>query len=181
MDNNSFEILFNKVKAKLTEQDTVMRGSIPARSKESGLCKAISTNSLNFPDDQTLPGQTLKNPFVIVADDAFPLLTRIMKLFVNRGLGGFRVLMNPIQLSPDKVVKITLACIALHNFLATENWSLYTKLNKDENRQLPNIGQQCGNRSTVIALQVRENFKNYFNSEVGAVEWQSNAVLRHNM
>lgn len=33
LDNNSFEKLLNKVQVQLTKEDTVMRASIPARSK----------------------------------------------------------------------------------------------------------------------------------------------------
>lgn len=176
--------------------------------RESRLSKAISNDSLQFPKCRVLPGQLIKTPYVIIADDAFPLSNRIMKPYPNRGLtheqkifnyrlsrarrmiestfgilaNRFRVLMNPINLTPQKVQIITLACIALHNFLATENWRSYTDINEEEiNNTLQDIELQGGNRSTVEALSVRENFKAYFNSAAGAVYWQNDAVARNNM
>lgn len=48
--------------------------------RECGLSKALSSNMLKFPSDRVLPGQITKSPYVIVADEAFPLSTTIMKL-----------------------------------------------------------------------------------------------------
>jgi hypothetical protein len=87
-----------------------------------------------------------------------------------------------IQLAPEKVETIT-ACIALHNFLANENWRAYIEINQkdQENSNLKNIGQQGGNRAAGGALQMRQNFTNYFNSQLGSTDWQNNAVARNNM
>lgn len=156
-----------------------------------------------------MPGQTVKSPYVIVAEDAFALSNRIMKPFPSRGLlheqkmfncrlsrarriiestfgilaNRFRVLMNPIQLAPEKVETITLACTALQNFLASENWRAYIEINQkdQENSNLKNIGPQGGNRAAGGALQVRQNFTNYFNSQLGSIDWENNAVARNNM
>lgn len=54
--------------------------------RESNLSKAISNNTLNFPNSHELPHRKTKVPFVIVADDAFPLSTRILKLYPQRNL-----------------------------------------------------------------------------------------------
>ena len=92
-------------------------------------------------------------------------------------------MLRTISLAPATVEIITLACIALHNFLAVENWKSYTDLNEANNEidLLRSIGKQGSNRSTITAVEVREEFKKHFNSSEGAVEWQENAILRHNM
>lgn len=176
--------------------------------RESSLSSALAHNTLNLPRNQALPGRVKKVPFVIVADDAFPITTRIMKPFPNRGLSNsqkvfnyrlsrarrmiessfgilanrFRVLLNPISLHPDKVEKITLACVALHNFLATENWKAYTEISETTYIVSSNrLNNQAGNRTTVHALNVRNEFEKYFNSDCGRVDWQEDTILRHNL
>ena len=47
--------------------------------KNSSLQKALKENSIHIPQPWQLPEQTEPTPFVIVADDAFPLSSKIMK------------------------------------------------------------------------------------------------------
>jgi hypothetical protein len=113
--------------------------------RNSSLCAAIQNNSLNLPLPEALDGhdQAVPLPYVIVADDAFPLSTNILKPYASRGLtqerrifnyrlsrarrtvenafgilaNRFRVFMTPIALEPEKVEKVILASCALHNYL----------------------------------------------------------------
>ena len=107
------------------------------------LSEALRSGSLDLPPPQTLPGRETKVPYVIVADDAFPLSKHIMKPFPFRNQPGtvrvfnyrlsrarrivenafgilanvFRVFRKPILVGPDKTEVIVLAACALHNFL----------------------------------------------------------------
>ncbi|KAI4455744.1 dna-directed rna polymerases i ii and iii subunit rpabc2 [Holotrichia oblita] len=96
----------------------------------------------------------------------------------------WRVLLNPINLSEEKVEVITLACIALHNFLTRETQSYIGEKCEQDIKNctatLPQIVRQAGNNFKTLARIVREEYKNYFNSERGAVPWQDNAVQRRN-
>ena len=93
-------------------------------------------------------------PYVIIADDAFPLMQYILKPYSQTGLtrkrrifnyrlsrarrvvenafgslaNRFRVFMTPFALVPEKVEAITMACCTLHNFLrsCSEACSVYT-------------------------------------------------------
>lgn len=110
--------------------------------QNSTLCDAVNQNTLNFPDNDFLPKTTLKVPYVIVADEAFKLTTRIMKPYgcksetaekifnyrlsrarrvVENAFGmlsnRFRVLQTEINLPVEKVQNIVLATCALHNFI----------------------------------------------------------------
>uniref|UniRef100_A0A1Y1LAJ7 DDE Tnp4 domain-containing protein n=1 Tax=Photinus pyralis TaxID=7054 RepID=A0A1Y1LAJ7_PHOPY len=176
--------------------------------RESYLSQAIRENSINFPPAKALPGRSLKVPYVIVADDAFPLSERILKPYSSRNLNyecrifnyrlsrarrmvesafgilanRFRVLLNSINLSVDKVEVITLCSVVLHNFLITENpinelhgTIIHNTANVDHIND-----QQGGNRSSNLARNIRSEFKDFFNT-VGARDWQHDQVTNNNM
>ena len=113
--------------------------------KNCNLYSALEHNSLNIPKELTLLWTEQVVPFVVVADDVFLLKAYIMKLYSQQGLtpeewvfnyhlscawrvvenafsiltNQFRVFMTPMNLCPEKVEIITLACCILHNFLCT--------------------------------------------------------------
>lgn len=175
---------------------------------QSHLAKAIAENTLNFPTPKYLPGQQYKVPYVIVADDAFALTNRLMKPYAERGLSDdqkifnyrlsrarrcientfgilanrFRVLLNPIRLSVQKVELITMTCVILHNYLiATSSNNDYGDIsNYQHNQGLQGVGRQGGNRNATTAKQIRDYFKDYFNSPNGSVDWQSEAIREFN-
>uniref|UniRef100_A0A1Y1N285 DDE Tnp4 domain-containing protein n=1 Tax=Photinus pyralis TaxID=7054 RepID=A0A1Y1N285_PHOPY len=176
--------------------------------RECKLSKAMMENKLNFPRPMPLPARELKVPFVVVADDAFPLLPNLLKPYSQRGLSHdcrifnyrlsrarrvienafgilanrFRVLLNPINLSANKTETITLACVVLHNFLATRSVS-YVEITPEElaTNKLETLLPQRGNRPSNHALQVREEFKNFFCSVEGSVPWQENSIANYDM
>lgn len=69
-------------------------------------------------------------------------LSRARKVIKNAILvNRFRVLLNPISLSIDKVELIILACVELHNLLTTEN-SKHANIDLLDNmNRLPNVIQ----------------------------------------
>ena len=87
-----------------------------------------------------MPNSEKRTPHVIVGADAFPLSNNLMKPYPHRlsrarrvvenafGIlaNRFRVFHSAIRLTPDKVVTVVLACLALHNFLLKENKVEYT-------------------------------------------------------
>jgi len=121
--------------------------------KNCSLQRAFDDNSLHIPQPEPLPGQRIPTPFVIVADDAFPLKSYIMKPYPRNHLSRekrifnyrlsrarrisenafgilsncFRVFMTPICLEPAKVESIVMASCTLHNYLRehTEAHSVY--------------------------------------------------------
>lgn len=105
--------------------------------------RSFETNDLCLPPPNPLPGRKRPMPYVLTGDDAFPLTTYLMKPYPRTGLtneqrvfnyrlsrmrriseNGFGIIANmwrvfraPILLQPEKVIKITLATLILHNFL----------------------------------------------------------------
>lgn len=118
------------------------------------LSTALENNTLNIPQPKPLHDQSNSVPFVIVADDAFPLKPYLLKPFPFRNQPGpnrifnfrlsrarrvvenafgllsvrFRVLRRPIELDPEKCTKIVLAICCLHNYLLSR---------KDSNNYAP--------------------------------------------
>lgn len=113
------------------------------------LFKAVINNNLALPNPRPLPGRHSSNvtPFVMLADDAFPLKTFLMKPYSGRHLSEDQLIFNyrlsrcrrvventfgilaarfrlyhmPIYLNPDKVTDIVQCTTILHNYLLTRN------------------------------------------------------------
>lgn len=173
-------------------------------------------NSLKIPKSAKLPNSNKILPYIILADDAFPLQHNIMKPFSFRSQSSrerifsyrlsrgrrvienafgimsskFRIFQSPINLSPDKVELIVLACAAMHNLLRRECSHDYTSVRsldaedeatglitpgswRDE-YELPGL-QPVPGRQNSEGKYVRERFMEHFNDE-GAVPWQNSSI-----
>ncbi|XP_067647864.1 uncharacterized protein [Eurosta solidaginis] len=119
-----YKFLFVEVGAYGRESD----GGVFARCP---LSSALADNTLNFPPPRPLPLEIAEMPFVIVADDAFPIKTYLMKPFCYReqvmshkifnyrlsrarnvienvfGIcaSGFRILRRPMDVKPEHAKK----------------------------------------------------------------------------
>lgn len=108
---------------------------------------------LNIPDSKQLPNTNITTPFVVLADDAFPLSYNVMKPYslknitkeekifnyrLSRGrrmvessfgilASRFRVFLTAINLAPKKVTAVILAACTLHNLLIERRKHLYTR------------------------------------------------------
>jgi len=168
------------------------------------LSTALETNVLHIPSDLKLPGSDITTPAVIVADDAFPLKTFLMKPYGSKNLtqqqriynyrlsrarrvvenafgilsSRFRVFGKAIALAPDKVQIIVMAACCLHNFLMRNAISAAQYLPDDENptSDLQHIAQQGSNRASANALAIRNLFCDYFNNDIGSVSWQASHI-----
>ena len=98
----------------------------------------------------------------------------------------FRVYDRRIHMDDHNVIKIVNATCVLHNYLCTARMDVANvmgALNPDGNQYLQPHAmlrelQHQGYHSTDAAQRVRRIYKDYFNSEVGAVPWQGNHI-RH--
>uniref|UniRef100_A0A667WK21 DDE Tnp4 domain-containing protein n=1 Tax=Myripristis murdjan TaxID=586833 RepID=A0A667WK21_9TELE len=118
---------------------------------ESDFKQALDRNLLSIPAAKLLPGSDMEAPFVFLGDDAYPLRSDLMKPFsfrqmdhaqrvfnyrlsrgrrvVENGFGilanRWRVFLSTIMLNPDKVQKVVLACVCLHNYLNEDKLKKY--------------------------------------------------------
>lgn len=177
----------------------------------------FENNTLNIPLPSCLPNTNETYPYVFVADEAFSLKCNLMKPFSQHELTNdrrifnyrlsrarrvvenafgilaskFGVFQKPINLSPEKAVKITMACCYLHNFLIETNQQLYCtrSILVEENLETGEIINGYERTENVLgslkktptrnaredAKLVREKYCNYFNKE-GQVPWQTNMI-----
>ena len=122
--------------------------------RNSTLFSSVESNSLRIPGPKPIQHGGKLVPYMIVADDAFPLKPYLQKPYSQAGLtttkrifnyrlsrarcivenafgilaNRFRVFMTPLKLNPDKVETIVLTCCTLHNFFRTRQTSrnIYT-------------------------------------------------------
>lgn len=187
--------------------------------KSTPFYKQLIEGKLNLPTKRILPGRSKESPYVLVADDAFPLKPCIMKPYSGHQDKGsiervfnyricrarrivenvfgilasvFRVFRKPMLLQPEKVEKVTLACICLHNYLRSnlsknkynpagsfdiehiDSGNLEDGAWRQDQQTLQSFFnlQQTARKSSVEAMEIRKEFAAYFVSEQGQVPWQ---------
>jgi len=153
----------------------------------------LRNNTLNIPKPNPLLENGEPLPYVFVGDDAFPLKSYLLrpysrnslrdnehnKIFNYRLSRARRVVENAfgilaarwrcfrghLEIQPELVDKIDLASCCLHNMLCTDNEFEpdFETIQVQENAFL-NIDALRRN-STRDATQIRDAFKDYFNSE----------------
>ena len=127
---------------------SVGSASVGGIVERSGMKNAIYNNMMCLQKECFLPNTNIKFPYVIAADDAFPLGHHLMKPYGGRYLehskrnyrlsrarrvsentfiisaARWRILKCPIDAIPDRCVGITRAVVALHNYLMFHESSL---------------------------------------------------------
>lgn len=169
--------------------------------RNSSLGKGLQDGTLNIPAHKIPLGGTELLPHVIVGDEAFPLCTYLMRPYSrddvqrdeekkvfnyrlsrarNTVENTFRLLARKLRLferlsmHEEHIVTVVITTCCLPNFLRDDTcyWTEHDlNISLAEMSGLQNLRNIRGNSRT-DALTVRDNFKNYFNSEVGLVEWQ---------
>lgn len=159
--------------------------------------KKLHNTTLNIPKPNPLLENGDPLPYVFVGDEAFPLKPYLLRPYSRNSLGDnepnkifnyrlsrarrvvenafgilaarWRCFRGHIEVQPEFVDKIVLASCCLHNMLCTDN-ELEPDLGSNqvpENAFL-NIDALRKN-STREATQIRDAFKDYFNSDSGSV------------
>ena len=112
-----------------------------------------------------------------IVENAFAILAQRWRIYGRR-----------LNVQPDNVDKLVKATCVLHNFLTEPKRDLpgiIAELNPDampyltERGALLDVPNLHGYHSPVLARQIREIYKTYFNRPEGAVPWQNNMVRPH--
>lgn len=169
---------------------------------ESALGQRLSSYSLAVPKDEPLVEGGVSLPYVLVADEGFPLKRFVMRPFpmdknltderrifnyrtcrcrrvVENAFGilaqRWRLYFRPLQCKIDTVQKIIKATTVLHNYLCSKEdiaaVGTHEEISEAYNtcwKPIPRVGTRGGNE----AVEIRNHFVQYFNSENGSVSWQ---------
>jgi len=168
--------------------------------------KKLHNNTLNIPKPNPLLENGDPLPYVFVGDEAFPLKPYLLRPYSRNSLGDnepnkifnyrlsrarrvvenafgilaarWRCFRGHIEVQPEFVDKIVLASCCLHNMLCTDNeFEADLESNQVPENAFLNIDALRRN-STREATQIRDAFKDYFNSDAGSVVWQVDSVRK---
>lgn len=129
--------------------------------------------------------------FQKIANYRFSRARRIVENVFGIATARFRVFRRAIATNVDKAILITKAIVALHNFLMSDRIArnVYCPSNfvdhegnlginpgewrnESISNALKDISSVSSNNYSRLAKEVRDNFKDYFNSKEGSVPWQ---------
>ncbi|XP_073765400.1 uncharacterized protein [Danio rerio] len=186
----------------------------------SDLRKAMDQGLLHFPQPEPLPNSNIVMPYMFVGDDAYPLRPDLIKPFPFRHMdhgqrilnyrlsrarrvvenafgilaNRFRVFRSTIGLEPEKVIKITMASLCIHNFLCERRSEAYTPpaftdWENSEHAMVDGLWRSHGmgsflpvehtvkpRNATATAKMQRNHLRDYFVSPAGSVPWQNKYV-----
>ena len=177
--------------------------------KSSSLFKALydQQNPLDLPGPVQIDGIDEPVPYFIVADDAFPLTTHVMKPYSRTNLSApqrifnyrvsrarmvvesafgiltskFRVLQGTMLLSPDNAEVVIVACCTLHNFLRRRCGKSYfnqaAPAPAAPGAANPPVAGVRQPNASTSAKAQRDSLAEYFVSEQGEVPWQYERVF----
>ncbi|XDV18757.1 hypothetical protein PO909_024389 [Leuciscus waleckii] len=186
---------------------------------QSDLHQAMDQGWLNFPPPEPLPSSDIMMPYMFVGDEAYPLRSDLMKPYPFRQMdhsqrvlnnrlsrarrvvenafgilaNRLRVFRSTICLEPDKVVKITMASLCIHNFLCERRSEAYTPPafadweNNDHSIVEGNwrnqgtgsfqpVNHRRERNASVVAKMQRNLLCDYFVSPSGCVPWQEKHI-----
>lgn len=165
----------------------------------SKMGKAFEKNKFNIPNGRTLPETSEILPYVMIGVEAFPLKSYILrpypgiqihsdetkKIFNERlsrarkvvedAFGQlsqkFRVYQRRLKSLPENADKIIFTTCILHNFIKSGNENQFvSSMSEQLPRHITNIPNQGGS-APQVAFEVREKFKQFFNSPAGQIDW----------
>ena len=121
--------------------------------KNSNMCKMFDRNQMGVPDSELIEETNYELPYFLVGDEIFPLQNWLMRPYPGKALindkrkifnyrlsrarritennfgilvSCWRVFQTPTNATPEKVEKIILAAVALHNYLRQTDDANYT-------------------------------------------------------
>lgn len=162
--------------------------------RNSQLFKLMEKKKLNIPDDKFLPNSNIKAPFVLIGDEAYPLLKNLMKPYARNNLNEanelfntrlsrarktvefsfgiltmkWRVLCKAIETHPDTVDLIIKAVCILHNTIIDRE-HIINDIEGETAKHTVLLDIQASrrnNRATSEAASVRNAFTEYFVNKV---------------
>lgn len=154
--------------------------------RSSSLFYLMENDQLNIPSGAVLPNSEIVAPYVFIGDEAHPLLKHLMKPYSRRNVdvdneyfnlrlsrarrviecafgiisAKFRILLKPIESSPDLADSIIKCICVLHNIINNMEGINIDNVEKESSIQCEDMCvTRDNNRSTDVASFVRETYK----------------------
>ncbi|XP_067123235.1 uncharacterized protein [Centruroides vittatus] len=186
--------------------------------QRSSFGKKLSEEKLNLPNENILLNSNKVFPYFFVGDEAFPLKKNLMRPYPRRSAFThpqkvfnyrlsrarrivenafgilsvrFRIFKRPLNYSEKTIERIVAAALVLHNFLLTENASIYnppgfSDYDDDNFNFQPGLWRQDGNINSshcsfgsnmhgINAKSLRDKLAIYLCNE-GSVPWQNSKI-----
>ncbi|XP_069837965.1 uncharacterized protein [Dendropsophus ebraccatus] len=152
-----------------------------------------------LPAAEPLPGSTDPVPFVMISDEAFPLLPNLLRPYPRRELdtrkrifnfrlararrvvectfgimsSQWRILGTTIKLDVRTVDNIIKACCVLHNYTRPETTD---EIMENQQATIDNVVNWDFPSPSNLGVAIRDRYADYFMSPEGAVPWQYTCV-----
>ncbi|XP_054012232.1 uncharacterized protein LOC128894498 [Hylaeus anthracinus] len=174
---------------------------------KSNIGKKIMAGDFNLPPPAVLPGTNILLPHVILGDSGFTLTENMMRPYAQSASNSnvamvtynyrhsrakrttenafdiltqrFRVYLTSIGVkNVNAIDDIIFATCILHNMLTNENVPVEESTSAVRMANITNLAPHQNRRGNLSGHRVRDAFKDYFNMEIGRLEWQDNIVMR---
>lgn len=169
------------------------------------LGQAIRNEVFDIPPPKALPDSDVMSPFVILGDEAFPLMENLMKPYarqqslvdrtkaifnyrlsrarriVENSFGilaqHFHVFHTPINVNIDTIENLVTSTCILHNLICIESKGASMEDAGTPSSKMDSLEEfnESLEPNGGNPQQVRDNFKDYLNG-VGAVSWQNETI-----
>ncbi|CAH2087346.1 unnamed protein product [Euphydryas editha] len=168
--------------------------------KDRAFWHNMINNTLNLPGPTSLPNTNIALPYVFVGDEAFALHQNLLRPYNSQMLDAeksvfnyrltrarryvectfgilankWRIFHRPLNVSLDLAVDVVKACCLLQNFIHKEEGvkGVQESLSGCELEEF--LPFDSTEMVPTTANEIREKYKEYFNSEYGSVPWQNN-------
>ncbi|XP_039763959.1 protein ALP1-like [Pararge aegeria] len=170
--------------------------------QNSKLYDLIMTRKLPIPVPKPLPGSQNETPFVFVGDEAFSISNNVMRPYSGKHLSvqqrvynyrlsrarryvecAFGILVNKwrifhrsMNVQYEFATDIIKACCVMHNFVLNRDGVQATDDIIFDDSDLQMLHLPTANENNLSPHLIRNDFCNYFSSDVGALSWQLNKI-----
>lgn len=166
----------------------------------------LINNDEFMPEEKPLPDSDTPLPYVIVGDEAFKLSRHVLRPYPRDQCNNdiekrvfnyrlcrarrttenafgllcqtFRIFYSPIAVQPSTVDLIITASCCLHNMKRTSS----PVIKEDIDISMPKENlirlRPSGGNTSLESIQIRNEFKEYFNSQQGSLTWQLKRVTQ---
>ncbi|KMQ86994.1 nuclease harbi1-like protein [Lasius niger] len=148
----------------------------------SNLGQSLKSGTGDIPPPKLLPGTTTLLPCTLVGDEAFPLKSYVMRPYPRKSLISDSHRIFNYRLSrARRIIENAFGILVSRWRILNENNGIVIPgqwRNEELGSHITRIGQVGSNRAAYTASAQRDTLREYFMTNIGAVDWQFDHALR---